>query len=51
MRVKVTKRMTLSAKIMTESQYSQAPLKGRLCSRMETMPVPMVAENHLVGLG
>lgn len=41
------KRRTLSAKTITESQYSQIPLYGRLWRRIETMPVPIVTENHL----
>lgn len=43
-------RSTFSAKIMTEIQYSQTPLYGRLCSKIDTMPVPIVTENHLVGV-
>jgi hypothetical protein len=34
-------------KIMTEIQYSQSPLNGKLWRRIETIPVPIVTENHL----
>lgn len=39
-------RPMLRQKTMTDSQYSQSPLYGRLCSRIEVMPVPMVAANQ-----
>jgi hypothetical protein len=40
------KRIVFRTKKATESQYSQSALKGMVMSRRETMPVPMVTENH-----
>lgn len=37
---------TLRAKRATEIQYSQVALYGKLCNRMEVMPVPMVTLNQ-----
>ena len=42
------KSSTLNTKITTDIQYSQFPLYGRVFSRIETIPVPMLAENHLL---
>ena len=47
MNVKVMKSVTFKQKMTTEIQYSQSPLYGRLWRRVETMPVPMITENHL----
>ena len=46
MKRKVTNSSMLRQKITTEIQYSQRPLYGRLCNRMDTIPVPMVTLNH-----
>lgn len=43
---KSRKSPTFRAKVATEIQYIQSALYGRLCSRMETMPVPMQTLNH-----
>lgn len=41
-----TNRTTLTAKIATEIQYSHRALYGRLWSRIDTIPVPMLTLNH-----
>lgn len=46
MRVNVRKRTTLSTKRMMERYCIQVVLYGRLCRRIDTMPVPIVTENH-----
>jgi hypothetical protein len=46
--VKRMKSAMSRTKIATDIQYSHAPLYGRLYSRIETMPVPMVMANHLL---
>jgi hypothetical protein len=43
----VTKRRTLRAKMTTEIQYSHGALYGSVFKRIDTMPVPIVTENHL----
>lgn len=47
MRVKVVNRRMFRQYTTTDSQYIHLALYGRLCSKMETMPVPIVTENHL----
>jgi hypothetical protein len=46
----ILKSKTLRAKTTTEIQYSQIPLYGRLWRRIDTIPVPIVTENHLTQL-
>lgn len=46
MRKNTTNKMIFKTKIPIESQCSHTSLYGRLWRRMETMPVPMVTENH-----
>jgi hypothetical protein len=43
----VTKRRTLIAKMTTEIQYNHWALYGSVFKRIDTMPVPIVTENHL----
>lgn len=50
MRRKEQKRKTFKANTTTEIQYSQMPLYGRLCRRTDTIPVPIMTENHLFTL-
>jgi hypothetical protein len=44
------KRRMLRQNTITDNQYSQRPLYGKLCRRIDTIPVPMHTENHLVSM-
>lgn len=44
---KTAKRATFRTKKMTEIQYSQRALYGRVFNKTDTIPVPMLTENHL----
>ena len=48
MMAKVMKRRMLRQNTITLSQYSHQPFYGELCRRIETIPVPMHTENHLI---
>jgi hypothetical protein len=41
------KRRTFRAKMTMETQYSQRALYGSVFKRVDTIPVPMMTENHL----
>ena len=43
---KMTNRSTFRAKMMYEMYCSQVPLYGKLWSRMDVIPVPMLTLNH-----
>lgn len=45
--VKVMNKSTFRAKSTTDIQYNHRALYGRLWSRIETIPVPMITENQL----
>lgn len=45
--VKMQKRRTLRPKKTYDIYCTAVALYGRLCNRMETMPVPIMTENHL----
>lgn len=45
--MKITKRSIFKQNITTDIQYNHLPLYGKVLSRIEVIPVPILTENQL----